>query len=431
MVVALPTAILISPGCEDPLIGVGSEVLPGSDLIETRFTDSLDFRFETVWLDTIQTFSSEQQLVGNYIDPQFGRMTAATYTQVLSRTSPVIGDPNLLFDSLVLKLEFGSAYGRLDEAPVLLIHEIIGDWPEESAINSATELAIDPDPLAEPTPIFFEEDGSASLSIRLSDELGRRLLYADTDSLGDRELFLEIFKGIYLATEPSKQLNREPGAILSLLGASTNTQLELHYREEDQTSTAFRSKIEPFQITSSTPRFHQMIRTESENTLLAKEVPLPTDNLDQFEFLQGVAQIRNFIQFTDPSSLGFVSINQAKLTLKVDSRFLGTEGRYAPPVSILAIAAGEDGMSLAFLDNGLVDFIGSISTNTTYNSIEGTYTLDLTRYLQEVLTGKRSNTGFFILPISAANRPNRAIFGGLGHPTLSPELAITYSTLPQ
>lgn len=413
-------------------MGVGREVLPAEDLIETSFTDSLEFTFETIRLDTVRSYNSEVQLVGNYVDPQFGRIDASTFTQVLSRTQPLIGDDDLLFDSLVLRLEFSGFYGRYDTPPVLRIHEITGDWPDGSLINTETSLAFSDGLLAPPTPVVLGENGTAQLSIRLSDALGRRLLYADPDTLGDRELFSQFFKGLYLTTEPVKQVNREPGAILRLLGSSNNTQLELHYREEDETSTVFRAKIEPFQITGSTPRFHEVTRTEEENTLLAEEGPAvgEDDTLTQFEFVQGVTQIRNYVRIQEPEQLGRVAIHRATLTLQVDRSFLGSNDRYTPPATLLALAANPD-QTLAFSEDGNVDVITSTQSGVSYDPGDGTYTVDLTRYLQEILTGARENHGFLIFPNGAANRIDRAVLGGLGHPSLAPQLSITYSTLPQ
>ncbi len=426
----LPTAIVFFSGCEEPIQGIGKEVLPPGDIIETYYTDSLEIEFRTIRLDTINSYNSEYQLVGNYVDPQFGRISASTYTQVLSRTSPIVGDPDLLYDSLVLNLQVASYYGRLDQPQVIRIYEITGDWPEEEDINSETTLEYSANLLADPTPIYLDEAGTAEISIRLSDELGRRLLYADPDTLGDRDLFNEFFKGLYITSEPVKHYNREPGAILRLLGNSSNTQLELHYREEDTTATIFRAKVEPFQISSSTPKFHHVTRTQEAETLLDIEGPALAgdDEKEQFEFLQGVVQVRNYIRFPDVDQLGNVAIHNASLTLKVDPETLGSEDRYSPPTAILPLVA-DSTYAIKFGEDGAIELVTSLSDVVFYNSNDATYTIDLTRYIQEILTGARENTGFVLLPSGAGNRVDRAILGGTGHPSLAPQLSIIYSTL--
>ncbi len=405
-------------------------MLPPGDLIETRFTDSLGFEFRTLVLDTATTYNTDQQLVGNYIDPVFGRINAETYMQVFSRTQPVIGSEDLIYDSLLLKLEFAGAYGRQDDPLSLSIYEITESWPTSESLTNEARLEASSSRIGGPVPLQLSEEGNLQLSIRLSDELGRRLLYASPDVLGDRDRFRDLFKGLLLTTEPVKQFKREPGAIFRLLAASNNTQLELHYREEDDNSTAFRTKIEPFQITGSTPRFHHVSRRETEGTLLSESVSTPEDTLKQFEFLQGVLQLRNFIRIDDPSTLGRVSINQAELTLKVVPNTLGANDVYPPPVSILPLAADAEGQ-LAFDAEGRVDPITVSRGFAAYDATRGTYSIDLTRYLQEILTGQRENHGFILLPNGTSSRIDRAVMGGLAHPSLAPELVVTYSTLPE
>ena len=67
-----------------------------------------------------------------------------------------------------------------------------------------------------------ESRGVAQLSIRLDDELGERLLFADSTILQDKDQFQELFRGFYLGTDPVTYLSREPGGIYSLFGSSSN-----------------------------------------------------------------------------------------------------------------------------------------------------------------------------------------------------------------
>ncbi|TAE57608.1 MAG: DUF4270 family protein, partial [Bacteroidetes bacterium] len=99
--------------CTDDVKEIGKEILSPDDIIGMYFTDTIPITFQTVWFDTVPTYRASLQLFGNMIDPEFGRLTAETFTQVLARSSLNFGEAsNLRYDSLVLKLNIESTYGR-------------------------------------------------------------------------------------------------------------------------------------------------------------------------------------------------------------------------------------------------------------------------------------------------------------------------------
>ena len=421
------TAFFFLGACED-LGEFGPEVLPPGDRIETRYTDTNRVTFVTEWVDSVDTYRAARQLFGNYIDPEFGRITAETYTQVLPQSNLNFGDAaDLIFDSLVLKLNIESSYGRPATVQTLRVYQLTEAFPAAEEINSTTRLAYDASrDLGGGFQLDLgESDGIARLSVRLDDALGRRILFADADTLADKDLFQLFFPGLYLGTDPVDFLSREPGAIYSLFASSELTQLELHYKRRESGSQAFRPQVMPFLIVSSTPRFSYLGRSEVSDKFLTQELPQP-DTAATYEFLQGGLVLRNFIQLPDLSYLGQVAVNQATLVLRVDRTTLGSDNRFAPPANLWPIFADVDGEPI-YVDGEPV----LASAVIPYNSTDGTYTLTLTNYLQQLLNGQRENFGLVLLPQSPGFRINRVILGGNDHPTLAPELRITYTTLPQ
>jgi len=425
----LSAATLVFSGCERPIEDISSEVLPPGEIVEMIFTDTIGIQFETYMVDSTDSYQADRQLVGLYYDTHFGRIQANTYTQVLSRADLNLGvKEDLLYDSLTLSVEFDAVYGDTDEPMVIQAFEITGEWPDDSLISSSTSLPYDMDnPLTEPFELDFA-NGENIIEVRVTDVLGQRLLFADSDTLGDRDLFLDLFKGIVFIAQEPKFFTRDPGAVYYLVGPSDNTQLNLHYRKRDpDLPTVFRATIEPFLITTGTPRFHEVIRTDISSRSLGTFLSTP-DTEEFVEFNQGVGLIHNYVKINGLEDLGTVGISRAELEIRVETDFLSETGRYIPPTEIVAIPADENGNPLREIDGIPVRLT---PTSTTYNSSTQTYNFVLTDYVQEIVSGLEENNGFYLEPIDRDYRLNRVVFGGNGHPTLAPIFKLTYSTLPQ
>jgi hypothetical protein len=428
LAILLPAALLFFSACEQPIEGIAGDILPPGDAIEMRYTDSLAIRLTTQRLEREDTYRAERQLVGNYVDPEMGRLTATTYTEVLARSGLDFGPAeDLIYDSLVLRLQFDGAYGNISEPLSLQIFEMGDTMPGPEVITNQTSLPYDASqPLAEAVPLQLA-GGTGSLRIRMDDELGRDLLFADPEILGDRTRFLELLKGLVITTDPVTFLNKEPGAIYQMVLASDQSQIELYYRQREANSTAFQAKVEPFVIGSSTPRFHQMVRSEVEGILL-EEAHSEPDTLTEWEFLQGVNLVQMYVEFPDLEGLGEVAISRAELVLPVGTQFFGGGNRFQPPGELLALLADADG-SLVLSEGG--DAQSIVDANITYSSSDQSYRILITRYIQSVLSGNDANNGFILQPVAPFYRVNRVILAGMGNAERRPILKVTYSTLPE
>lgn len=393
-----------------------------------RYTDSLQLRFTTQRLESIDTYRAERQVVGNYVDPQLGRLSATTYTEVLARSGLNFGAAeDLIYDSLVLKLRFDGAYGNVSEPLTLRVFELGDTLPDPELIDNQLSLPFDESqPLAEATALQFE-NGVGGLRLRMNDELGQKLLFADPEVLGDRSRFIELLRGLVITTDPVEFFNKEPGAIYQMVLASEESQLELYYRQREPNASAFQAKVEPFVIGSSTPRFHQVVRTDVDETLLATAHGTP-DTLTQWEFLQGTNLIQMRVEFPDLEGLGEVAVSRAELILPVGTQFFGGGNRFQPPGELQALLSDADG-NLVLNSEGNAQSVAD--AEISYRASEGSYRVLITRYTQSVLSGTDENNGIVLRSISPQFRINRVIFSGTGNQAQPPVLQLTYSTLPQ
>lgn len=427
------TTFLVS--CEQGSNGLGADVLPAGDLVNVVYTDTISIDLQTIVIDSINTYQATNQLVGNYIDPQFGTISAKTFTQVFPRSGLNFGDQaDLIFDSLVLKLSFNNAYGRLDQAQTLRVYEITEEWPDTSVIYSNRQLTHSMDDLGNGKQLIFSEDEvfSGTVRTRLSDELGERILFGDSTILADRDLFLaDVLKGLVFETDPVQFINREPGAVLSMFGGVSDSLLILHYQKFDEESQTYLSFQEPFLITNSTPRFHSLTRSDFESTLFG-QLAAEGDTSDRFEFVESGLLTKTWVQFPTIDFDDLFLVSRARLVLPVDPDLLGSEDRYTPPQQILALRADETGTEIVENNLGL-----SVSNNVSaliYDADLQAYVIPITGYFQQLFNGSIvDDFGFTILPVDARSAVTRAILAGTKHPNpdLRPRLELTLGSVPR
>jgi hypothetical protein len=404
--------------------------LPPDEVLQIKYTDTAGVSLRSMLVDQIRTANASSQLFGNYIDPEFGHIQAATYTEIIPTVTNLdFGDSaSLRFDSLVLFVDITSAYGRFDSPQRLQIHELTQAIPDSSVLlTSKLELATDPLNLAGDYVIDFSgNDRFSDLRVTLDPSLGKRLLYADAASLVDGTAFVTFFKGLYISTDPVAFLSREPGAVFTASLSSTATQMSLFFGQRDDTGTFVDQRVN-FRVSTFTNQKYSSIRRSNDyqNRLLGKVLNEQVN--EQYEVVQAGSMIRTYIKFPGIDNWPRVGINRADLIIKVDNQFSGSVSgvsqRYTPPPSLLLVIADEDSTPFLAANNG--GFLVNSAAN--YDTELGGYEFRVTNYIQEIISKKRDNNGLVIMAQDSATTVNRAVIGDIAHPTLRPELRITYT----
>lgn len=425
----LAAAMLFLTSCEDGIDSVGQEVLPGSDQINTFYTDSLEMEFSTKVVDSLSTYAQVRDIFGNYVDPQFGRMTANFYTEFNPSLSTdfieqAAGD--IFFDSVVLRIDVSAAYGRPESPQILQVFELLDTLPTSGASNSQAPPTKGKELSNNYQFTVDGESGEALLSVRLDDELGKKLLFADSASLNNNEAFGQLFPGLAISTKPVDFLSREPGAIYQIFTIGGNTALRLFYKKRDENSQAFFNETASFGINEGTKRFFTYERTETEGTIFEEELSQP-DTSSQYEFIQGGSLVQGFVRIPNVQKLGNVLSNRALLSVKVVPEFLGSNGRYAPPEDIVVYLADENG-NISFDDDGQPRL--AIDGVVSYSSSTQSYEIFLTDYINNLILDKVENNGIVLYPSFGTFLVNRAVLGGMKHPELAPKLEVFYINFP-
>lgn len=456
---SLAAALLFGLGCAEDTAGeAGLEILPPEEKIDILTLDNANLVMETRIRDDVPTADLNVQLIGNYIDPEFGRISAVTYTQIVPGEGlESLGDRDRLeLDSVVLQISLLNAYGRPESEQEIQVFEVSEQFPEEDSLNSGRSLAINNVNLVDPNDndrfLQFAE-GSSNLNgsfglrrITLDREFGEKILLSTSEQLSNPSEFVKNIKGLAITTAPVSFLSREPGAIYRLFSNSRETDITLYYRRVSPfPRNPDTADVQTFLIDTSAVKYHEIKRTESADKILGITL---RDNREDFHFLQSAGLIEIFCRFPDLDQIQALGVNRASLILKVDKSFLGSEiaedgtKRFTPPPNIGAFFINADGEEEIPIIQGIQNPLTQITPS--FNTEDNTYTFQFTTYVQEIFRGRRENLGFVIRPLEEVNTAegglpvrigatnvNRVVIGGPTHPTLAPEFNLIYTSSTQ
>lgn len=420
LVIIISAATLFTTACTSPN-DAGKDVLPNDDIIYGHYVDTFSINMQTLLVDSVATYMLSRNLVGNYVDDQFGRIWAESYIQPrLTGTGLTFGsDPSkLTLDSIVLTLDLLDFYGKYNEAIPLEIFEITQDFDtslySRSKLNADTTLD-----LANGYKIDFSGlNGFYDfIGIRLDDSLGRKILFADPNDLASTSNFTSFFKGLMIRSKAVGQsTSREPGGVFYFDPRSEKSYMTIHYKD----STAIKSYT--FSINASSERFHRIYRTDLSARLL-EQVLLDAGNPNaMYGAVESGALVNLYVGIPSITSLDPAIINRANLILKVDEGFFGSIDRFEPPSELFLQVA--DSTHKKAYDPTL------INSSATFDPVHNQYSIPMSNTIQQILAGRLPNNGFLLTPGENGVSLNRAVIGGPGHPSLSPELQVVYTTLP-
>ena len=226
---------------------IGLPILPGEDILNAAFIDTVTLFAHTVKDDSLRTNFSSPMLLGNANDPVFGVSKASLFTQLsLSQINPVFGtEPKL--DSAILSIVYSSGqyYGTL--------------YPQKFKVYQVTEaLSIDSAYYSNRMMQYSREIGSAyitpkpnpttdsvkvdtlkyppHLRITLDKNFFQGFL-DDTTFYSSNKSFQDFFKGIYISSasgSPSGQ-----GAILYMNPTHTYSRITLFYHNTTDTTSYY------------------------------------------------------------------------------------------------------------------------------------------------------------------------------------------------
>ena len=403
-------------------------LLPEEDVLFANQSDTSSILSYIVREDTLSTDELSACLLGSYTDETFGRTVASFATQfVLSGASPSF-PAAFEVDSVIFSVAYsGYSYGSLGEG-YLSVKELSADLPKTSGFNSSYNAPVLNENLLAnasqmfqfkpKTYLFGTEDSLApQLRIPLKTSLGTRLLQpTDPSALESDENFQSYFKGLKV------EAGSYPMGVVALDLTNINSKITVYYRYDngglaDTTFYEFPvtadcgrySRLQHFYQYASQPDLQELVTTDT----LANQT---------MSYLQAGAGIKTKLvlpNLLDLQMNGGRIVNNAELIVPYDQ-----DSRYAPTSQIFIFYQNSEGTLVALPDQ----FSGNIGGGVEESNKR--YRLNITQYIQKVISGELENAPLFIVSGAAGVSVNRTIMHGPEFSDNNVEnlrLVITYS----
>ncbi|MCB0480432.1 MAG: DUF4270 family protein [Flavobacteriales bacterium] len=404
---------------EDPFIGI--EVQPENNQLGLLTTDTFIIQCVTLKLDSSRADNSKLGVIGSYQDPVFGLTKTATALQyrLASENTEIDALKNHRIDSAVLTLVYSGYYGTLEKQS-FGVYEITEDLNSTRKYPTSYNLSVSSNPIGRITdftpdfksiPVIYDTPERPEIRIRLDSSFARKLVDVDPSVYRTNENFLANFKGFLIQAENTSQASRT-GAQLMFNLLDEYTRLTLYFTENGGP----RGKLD-YLINDKSVRF---ILNQNDYTSSEVERAFGDQSIgDQKIYIQSLAGTYVKIQTPDISRIarnGPVIINKAELELPISSDATAT---YQPIGQLFAFREDETGKLYDTPDKGELHYDGKF--NTTTNS----YHIGLTRYFQQILTGKVSNNVLVLRELGESY--GRSELSGPKASTKPMKLVVTYT----
>lgn len=428
--------LTIIGGCRKPEDELGLDLLPADHLLGLFETDTTTLLAYTVLDEPVRTSQLTRNVLGSYVDRQFGMLRAGIAFQVRLTSNNVGQGQNasaLVADSLVLSLVYDGlspVYGNLHPQE-FRVHELAEVLSLDTVYKSdripatvqgdiiyAKGRSITPQPF---DGVWIGEDSlPAQLRLRLEDSMAQRFMAAwGTSDLENNTNFLQFFNGLTVTVESETVPGK--GGLLNFPLEGGSSKLTLYYR--NTTLGAEDTLTYDFAINANSSRY----------TFVDRDLTLATDpgllnavadGAQQKAYLQTFGGARTVIRFPYISAYkaqGLDAIAKAEIILPIAGEFLPEN---PPPILCFAFMKNDEGEDAALPDQQ--SGIGQIGGS--YDASAAAYRFNITRYFQGLVNESIANTGLQIVTGFNGVTGNRAVIGGPEHPTTPMQLQLTFTT---
>lgn len=410
--------LFFSAGCEKDAEKIGKELLPPAGVI--RF-DNAKVQLATTYKDTIITSNRVLNLLGEIDDPNFGRIKADYYSQFALTGSNVTFPTNAVLDSVSLQLYLINPYGTSESVLEWEVYELQDSMSAQTNYNLYQDgLQTIGSELTNAAPFQFSKTIVGELvSVRLSNSLGEKLLYAPAEKLKDNTSFFEYFKGLKIGLKRNSGIGRSV-AIQHLVGSSWVGRVRVFYhfpRGDEMVATYY-----DFVKNANAKNFHTVKRTNTENTLYQKVLTDTAFARTRSVIQAGTGTIAK-ISIQGLDSIIPNPVNMAKLRIYADT----TDASIYPlPPNLWLFFVNKDGSPA---DREFA--------SAKYNATFGGYEFRIDAYVQAIVAGQIENNGLYVfadlpqIPTSLIYNLERAILWGEKAPNYTPKLTVYYTKIPR
>lgn len=424
---SLFTLILLSISCEKDPTFLGKNMIPSSDLINTRIDSTIVVKAFTSKSPALNTIANARLLLGELTDPVYGKNKAEILLPVFPYKSDSLGTGRVI-DSLILELKLDGHYGDT-LAQTLRIFELSQKLSVDSSYFSDQEIngMYDPQELANTG--FHPNDTLIRLNITNPDFLNKFLtthdsVYKDAYDFGNN------FKGFYFTTDPVAG----SGSITYIDSLLNESSLILYYKND---STLAKS--------DTINRNYRMVfiniapkANVFTNDFTGSRASLNLDSAsssDSLLFVAGMASLQVNISFPEIENWKDstnIAINKAELIIPLSTDV--TQNEALIPSRLMLTTKPDGDKDVRIFDYIIDNTSSSNKVRTIFNGYykdikKGAYVFNVGRHLQAYLNDETDSFDL-VLTVNQANLlANRAVLTGPVQGKKGIQLKITYTKL--
>lgn len=266
----LVAASLAVTSCEKADLQTGGQYADDG-YAQYTYVDSVSPVLSTVFIDSFATSGLGYGLLGNFTDPNFGKINSTSYFQLQPptyRTTYTDSLQNAVYDSLTLLVSFDASrwYGDTLQTSQLSVYQLqqpILKYNNDSYLYNTQSFPTNATPIGSKTFGYRPTSGSPydTLSIKLDNTLGQQLfdyLRSGNVNIQNADNFVSYFKGLKLVA----------GANTPGMGIKDSIIMRMHYRAPSSDNLSMLNKVTNFTIYNNTFQFNH-IDIDRSGTVLA------------------------------------------------------------------------------------------------------------------------------------------------------------------
>lgn len=423
--------------------------------INSKLVDTATVITKLIKQDTVVANGTSVSVLGYFKDPVFGT-TTANMALAVSLSSALSFGTNPVLDSAVLVLPFVRFYGdsvntnytvevrQLDETlygePTLAYYNS-KKWKTKTTLLASKDFKANyKDSLTIQDIIVGKKDTVKRVVPQLRIKLDptfitNNILKLDSVNLINSKAFNAVFKGLYVSL--NKSTTTQNGGIFSFdTYTAGGARLDLFYKKP-KANNLVDTLLTSLNITGNVGNAVTELNWDLTGTVVSTELQNPAKNSNTL-YLKGLTgtQVKVYFPYLNTiKNLGKnITINRAELVFTVVS---GTETPYKPLQRLRTFKYDISQRPTFIADETSFDrrYLGPTFIGGYYNATPKEYKINMTGYVQDLVSGKEQNYGTFVTPNDyvATNSPNFEIskavnvFSNLGRTVTGSAISANYN----
>jgi hypothetical protein len=402
---------LLACGCKKEIDVIGLN-LQDEDILGAEFTE-VPITAYSLLQDSINTKNLLNNVVGEIMDPVFGKTRAGFCTQFDVSGTNTLFPKQAVLDSVVLNLQYAGYFGdtlsgirfNVQELSAPLDKEQYYDCDNQPDVMGGNLCYVNNYILPRPTTRVVHDTASTAphLSLRLADNFGRKLLTLNKSDLATTTAFQNAFYGLCVQAEAH---NNATGNLCYISLTSATSGITLYYTVDRE------HKKYTFPVSSNCTRynFYTHDYTSASLDFRSQVINGNQDLGEETLYLQATAGVKTHVK-TDSIVSAFagrnVVINRAELVL---TNISTDEEYFFQPFNLSLQVVSKDGLSTYYTPDD-ASYTSSNYFGGIYDEKTAEYRFRITNYVQQLLKGTEDG-GLNIVVAGAGIRGNRLVFRG-------------------